>query len=147
MAKGKGSKVKRGAAIVGKGLVATAGFLAKRGSLYGAGAQVAEEMLEEHWDYAKKKWFASPLAVLAAAASGHVVKEATPRIALAGAAGHSAALRYKQYQFQNGKRDTSPIENWQFQEEHPAASSSNPSKDTPGYDQDTGLRNGDGVFN
>lgn len=138
----KHGKARRGAAIVGKGLMAAAGFLAKRGSLYGAGAQIAEEMLEEHWETATKTWYAAPAAILAVAASGHLVKEATPRIALAGAAGYSAALRYKMYQFQNGKRDTAPIENWKFQDEHPAASGST-APNTQG--DDAGLRND--VFN
>lgn len=141
MAKKKGhGKARRGAAMMGKGLMAAGQFLAKRASLYGVAAQYGEEMLEEHWETAQKKWWASPLAVLGLAASGQLVKEPTPRIALAGAAGHSAGIRYKYAQFVNGKRDTSPLHYWNFKDEEAPAPAAKTSPNAQGYD-DTGLRN------
>jgi hypothetical protein len=140
----KKHKIKAGGKAIGKGLMSAAGFLAKRSAVYGVGAQIVEEYLEEHWDYAKEHWYAAPLATLALAASNAVIKNEAGRKGLAGAAGYSAALRYKVYQFQNGKRDTSPLHNMNYA---PKADGAAGKPGAQGYDDDAGLRQDAGLFN
>lgn len=139
----KKHKIKAGGKAIGKGLMSAAGFLAKRSSVYGVGAQIVEEYLEEHWDYAKTHWWAAPAATLALAASNAVIKNEAGRKGLAGAAGYSAALRYKVYQFQNGKRDTSPLHNMDYKD---GAAPAAPAAGAQGY-EDAGLREDAGLFN
>ena len=140
----KHHKARAGAKAIGKGMLAAASFLAKRSTLYGVGAQYAEEMLEEHSDYVKENWWAGPVAILAGAALMRK-KEATAK-GLAGAAGYAGAMKYKMSQFQNGKRELSPIHNWNF-EDKKAGAAAPASSGTSGYDDDTGLRSDAALFN
>jgi len=144
----KHGKARAGAKALGKGMLAVAGFLAKRATLYGVAAQYGEEMLEEHSDYVKENWYAGPAAMLGAAVLMRK-KEATAK-ALAGAAGYAGAMKYKMAQFQNGKRDTSPIHNWNFVEKKDGAAAAPAPANAPAPNaqgDDTGLRQDVGLFN
>jgi hypothetical protein len=144
----KHGKARAGAKAIGKGMLAAAGFLAKRATIWGVAAQYGEEMLAEHSETVQNKWYAGPAAILA----GAVVARKKPDTAkaLAGAAGYAGGLKYKFYQFQNGKRDQSPMHYWNFKDDaapagKPAAAA--PAAGAQGYEDDTGLRSDAALFN
>jgi hypothetical protein len=143
----KHHRARAGAKAIGKGMLAAATFLAKRSTPYGVAAQYGEEALEEHWEMAKTKWYAGPLAILGAAAL--LRKKEGAAKGLAGAAGYAGAIKYKMYQFQNGKRDTSPIHNWDFSDKETGPNTAPKPPGTQGYDDgdDTGLRSDSALFN
>jgi hypothetical protein len=78
------------------------------GSGIGALAQVAGEMTGEKIAFIKNNWYGEPLA-LGAGAFLLARRKPTWAYALAGAAGYSAAFRYKLNENQAGRRQTSPV--------------------------------------
>lgn len=74
----------------------------------GAAAQVAGEFAAEKVDFIGKNWYGEPLA-LGAGAFLLVRRKPQWAYALAGAAGYSAAFRYKLHSFQTGKSQKSPV--------------------------------------
>jgi hypothetical protein len=138
----KHGRARAGARAIGKGMLAAAGFLAKRSTLYGVGARIGEKMLEKESDYVKQNWWAGPVAILGTAAL--LRKNESAAKGLAGAAGYAGAIKYDAAQFQNGKTDQSPIHYWDFAEKKAGAPAA---PGVQGYDDaDAGLRNDAGLY-
>lgn len=74
----------------------------------GAAAQVVGEMASDKIDFIKNHWYGEP-AALGLGAFLLIRRKPTWAYALAGAAGYSGTFRYKLDQFQQGKRQTSPV--------------------------------------
>lgn len=140
----KKHRARAGAKAIGKGIMAAAGFLAKRATVIGAAAQYAEEMAEEHIEAIGTKWYGGPGALFVGALL--LRKKPDYAKALAGAAGHSGAFNYKLYQFQMGKRDTSPVRDFSDKQTAGGNASTDGTKTTQSY-EDTGLRSDSALFN